>query len=129
MDTQIKELGALVKVEYIQHCNGVNLIASGSYLSAVSDSMHLEMDIESFLSRILTPFREDYDYIIETGPKLAYLFRIKNQIFATNLERGGSKFISIALFTITQYLCPINLPAIFFENIIISHTYLIPKPL
>lgn len=115
MDAQIKELDATVKVEYIQHCNSVNLIASGSYLSAVSDSMYLEMDSESFLLRILTPFREDYDYIIvETGPKLACLFRIKKQIFATNLERGGSKFISIAFFTITQYLCPINLPAIFF---------------
>jgi len=50
MDAQIKELDAPAKAEYIQHCNGVDLIASGSFLSAVSDSMHLEMGSESFLS-------------------------------------------------------------------------------
>ncbi len=71
MDAQIKELDAPAKAEYIQHCNGVDLIASGSYLSAVSDSMHLEMGSESFLSSILAPLRSDYDYIIvDTGPKL-----------------------------------------------------------
>jgi len=71
MDAQIKELDAPAKAEYIQHCNGVDLIASGSYLSAVSDSMHLEMGSESFLSSILAPLRNDYDYIIvDTGPKL-----------------------------------------------------------
>lgn len=71
MDAQIKELDAPAKAEYIQHCNGVDLIASGSFLSAVSDSMHLEMGSESFLSSILAPLRNDYDYIIvDTGPKL-----------------------------------------------------------
>lgn len=71
MDAQIKELDAPAKAEYIQHCNGVDLIASGSFLSAVSDSMHLEMGSESFLSGILAPLRNDYDYIIvDTGPKL-----------------------------------------------------------
>lgn len=71
MDAQIKELDAPAKAVYIQHCNGVDLIASGSYLSAVSDSMHLEMGSESFLSSILAPLRSDYDYIIvDTGPKL-----------------------------------------------------------
>lgn len=71
MDAQIKEIDAPAKAEYIQHCNGVDLIASGSYLSAVSDSMHLEMGSESFLSSILAPLRSDYDYIIvDTGPKL-----------------------------------------------------------
>lgn len=71
MDAQIKELDAPAKAEYIQHCNGVDLIASGSYLSAVSDSMHLEMGSEGFLSSILAPLRNDYDYIIvDTGPKL-----------------------------------------------------------
>lgn len=71
MDAQIKEIDAPANAEYIQHCNGVDLIASGSYLSAVSDSMHLEMGSESFLSSILAPLRSDYDYIIvDTGPKL-----------------------------------------------------------
>lgn len=71
MDAQIKEIDAPAKAEYIQHCNGVDLIASDSYLSAVSDSMHLEMGSESFLSSILAPLRSDYDYIIvDTGPKL-----------------------------------------------------------
>lgn len=71
MDAQIKELDAPAKAEYILHCNGVDLIASGSFLSAVSDSMHLEMGSESFLTSILAPLRSDYDYIIvDTGPKL-----------------------------------------------------------
>ena len=71
MEAQIKETDPPAKAEFLQHCSGVDLIASGSYLSAVSDSMHLEMGSEGFLSSILEPLRDSYDYIIvDTGPKL-----------------------------------------------------------
>lgn len=71
MEAQIKETDPPSKAEFLQHCSGVDLIASGSYLSAVSDSMHLEMGSEGFLSSILEPLRDSYDYIIvDTGPKL-----------------------------------------------------------
>lgn len=71
MDAQIKKFDAPARDEYILHCDGVDLIASCSFLSAVSDSMHLEMGSENYLARILAPLRSDYDYIIvDTGPKL-----------------------------------------------------------
>lgn len=56
---------------YIQHCGGVDLIAASTYLSAVSETMRLEMGSERFLADILTPLRPLYDYIVvDTGPKL-----------------------------------------------------------
>lgn len=71
MEAQIKELDTPTKAECILHCGGVDLIASDSFLSAVSDSMHLELGSERFLANILDTLRSDYDYIIvDTGPKL-----------------------------------------------------------
>lgn len=56
---------------YIQHCGGVDLIAASTYLSAVSETMRLEMGSERFLADILNPLRSRYDYIlVDTGPKL-----------------------------------------------------------
>lgn len=70
MEAQIREDAMPEPAEYIKHRDGVDLIASSSYLSAISDSMHLEMGSEIFLSNILEPLRKDYDYIIvDTGPK------------------------------------------------------------
>lgn len=56
---------------YIQHCGGVDLIAASTYLSAVSETMRLEMGSERFLADILNTLRPRYDYIlVDTGPKL-----------------------------------------------------------
>lgn len=56
---------------YIKHCGCIDLIPSSSYLSAVSETMRLEMGSERFLSEILAPLKSCYDYIIiDTGPKL-----------------------------------------------------------
>ncbi len=56
---------------YIQHCGSIDLIAASTYLSAVSETMRLEMGSERFLADILTPLRPLYDYIlVDTGPKL-----------------------------------------------------------
>ena len=71
LDTQIHDEDIATPSEFIQHCSGVDLIASSPYLSAVSESMALEMGSERFLSNILEPMRDLYDYIIvDTGPKL-----------------------------------------------------------
>ena len=40
---------------YIQHCGSIDLIAASTYLSAVSETMRLEMGSERFLADILTP--------------------------------------------------------------------------
>lgn len=56
---------------YIQHCGLVDLIPASSYLSAVSETMRLEMGSERFLDMILEPLKKDYDFIlVDTGPKL-----------------------------------------------------------
>lgn len=71
MDMQIHDENVPDKSQYVQHCNSIDLLASSLYLSTVSDAMHLEMGSERFLSNILNPLRDDYDYIIvDTGPKL-----------------------------------------------------------
>lgn len=97
MEGQLKLEKAPDSSEYIYHCDGVDLIASNIYLSAVSASMHLEMGSEVFLSNILTPLRDAYDYIIvDTGPKFDNLsinalvaadqliIPVDPQIFSTN---------------------------------------------
>ena len=61
LDTQIHDEDLPAPSEFIQHCSGVDLIASSPYLSAVSESMALEMGSERFLSNILEPMRDLYD--------------------------------------------------------------------
>ena len=71
MDMQIRDEDVPDKSQYVQHCDSIDLLASNLYLSTVSDAMHLEMGSERFLTNILNPLRDDYDYIIvDTGPKL-----------------------------------------------------------
>lgn len=74
MDAQIRDEKIPEPSEYILHCNGIDLIASSSYLSAVSASMFTEMGSERFLSKVLSPLRDYYDYIlVDTGTKLDIL--------------------------------------------------------
>lgn len=71
MELEAKDMDMPAGFPYIQHCAGIDLIPSGSMLSAVSEMMHQEIGCEQFLSNILSPLKDDYDYIIiDTGPKL-----------------------------------------------------------
>ncbi len=60
--------------QYIQHIGKVDLIPASIQLSVVDANLRIEMGSEHLLASLLTPLREQYDYIIvDTCPSLGSL--------------------------------------------------------
>ena len=62
------------KSEFINHCNGVDYIASTIGLSVIDAKLRMEMGSEYMLRDILKAFKDDYDVVlIDTCPSLGTL--------------------------------------------------------
>ncbi|MBQ6089867.1 MAG: ParA family protein [Lachnospiraceae bacterium] len=60
--------------EFINHCNGVDYIASTIGLSVIDAKLRMEMGSENMLRDILRGFKDDYDVVlIDTCPSLGTL--------------------------------------------------------